>query len=232
MKVRRIALIGERDPGKRAHAGIEASLALYQRGPADELDYFWVPTAALSEQAAATILGPAAAVWCTPGSPYENLAGALRAIQHARLTGKPFLGTCGGFQHALMEFAQNVLHRPAAHQEIDPDAADPLLVKLSCSLVGVQGTVVATRPERFATWLGGRVSTEEFHCNYGLNPTLEQVFHGSALVFVAHDEHQQARAFRLDGHPFFVGTLFQPERRVFSGSLHPLVRAFFDASLV
>ena len=29
--------------------------------------------------------------------------GALAAILYARQSGRPFLGTCGGFQHALLE---------------------------------------------------------------------------------------------------------------------------------
>ena len=44
------------------------------------------------------------AIWCVPGSPYASMAGALAAIRFAREQGVPFLGTCGGFQHAL--------HRP------------------------------------------------------------------------------------------------------------------------
>ena len=230
MKTRQIALIGDRNPAVRAHQGIEASLALYQRNVDADLRYEWVGTAAISTDSVGALLGDATGVWCVPASPYESTEGALLAIRHARETGKAFLGTCGGFQHALMEFARNVLGRDAEHQELNPAAANPLIMKLSCSLVGATGRIIATAPERFATLLGGRESTEEFHCNYGFNGDLAGAFAGSALVFVAHDETGQVRAFRLENHPFFVGTLFQPERRVFTGSLHPLVHAFFSAA--
>jgi len=33
---------------------------------------------------------------------------------------------------------------------------------------------------------------------------------------------------RLDTHPFYVGSLFQPERRALRAELHPLVRAFLE----
>jgi CTP synthase (UTP-ammonia lyase) len=78
----------------------------------------------------------------------------------------------------------------------------------------------------FGELLGGEESMEEFNCNYGLAPSFESIFPGSGLEFVARDEAGQVRAFRLPAHPFFVGTLFQPERRAFSGVLHPLVHAF------
>ncbi|HLG61132.1 MAG TPA: hypothetical protein VKY19_04310 [Ktedonosporobacter sp.] len=34
----------------------------------------------------------------------------------------------------------------------------------------------------------------------------------------------------LEQHPFFIGTLFQPERSAFKRIAHPLVRAFLQAA--
>jgi CTP synthase (UTP-ammonia lyase) len=226
----KIVIIGERNLAHRSHQGIEASLARFQRDLEPKLAYVWMGTAAITPASVEKLLHDATGVWCAPGSPYASTAGALLAIRHARETGKTFLGTCGGFQHALMEFAQNVLGHEAVHQELAPAARHPLIIKLSCSLVGAQGKIIATVPGRFADLLGGPESIEEFHCNYGFNGDLAGIFQGSGLAFVAHDETGQVRAFRLEHHPFFVGTLFQPERRALSGSLHPLVEAFFRAA--
>lgn len=230
MRPRKIALIGERDLAKRAHQGIEASLALFQADVDPHLTYAWLGTATITPESVGQVLSDATGVWCVPGSPYASTAGALLAIRHARETRKTFLATCGGFQHALMEFAQNVLGRAAEHAEMNPSAAEPLIMKLSCSLVGAQGRIIATDRERFAALLGGLESIEEFHCNYGFNGNLTGIFQKTALAFVAHDETDQVRAFRLEHHPFFVGTLFQPERRALADSLHPLVRAFLRAA--
>jgi CTP synthase (UTP-ammonia lyase) len=76
--------------------------------------------------------------------------------------------------------------------------------------------------------IGGVESIEEFNCNYGLAASFESIFAGSDLRFTAYDEAKQVRAFALVGHPFFVGTLFQPERRALVGVLHPIVRAFLQ----
>jgi CTP synthase (UTP-ammonia lyase) len=39
----------------------------------------------------------------------------------------------------------------------------------------------------------------------------------------------EVRAVELEGHPFYVGTLFQSERRALKGEAPPLVVAFVDA---
>ena len=229
-KIPRIALIGERDPAKTAHLGIEASLALYHREIDSRIEYEWVDTATITAESASDLFREVTGIWCTPGSPYANTGGALHAIRLARTGSKAFLGTCGGFQHALMEFAENVLGRPAEHEELTPGAKDPLIAKLSCSLAGAKGQVIATTRGGFAEILGATPSIEEFNCNYGVNEGLADIFKGSGLTFVAHDETGQVRAFRLEHHPFFVGTLFQPERKALTGSLHPVVRAFLAAA--
>ena len=230
MKPARVVLVGERDPSVVAHRGIEASLALYQRDVDPALTYAWLGTNAVTAESVDRVLCEATGIWAVPATPYASTAGGLRAIRHARETGQAFLGTCGGFQHALMEYAQNVLGHAAEHQEMTPNAQAPLIHRLSCSLVEVTGRVIATDPARFAALLGGAGSTEGFHCNYGLNGDLAGIFRDSPLRFVAHDEAGEVRAFRLDDHPFFVGTLFQPERRALAGSLHPVVEAFLRAA--
>src|SRR5205809_607084 len=76
-------------------------------------------------------------IWCVPGSPYRSMDGALRANRFARENGRPFLGTCGGFQHAIIESLRNVAGlKHADHAESNPDAKMPVIVRLACSLAG------------------------------------------------------------------------------------------------
>lgn len=75
----------------------------------------------------------------SPGSPYVSTAGSIAGIQWARENDVPLLGTCGGFQHVVIEFARNVLGiRDAEHAETSPDASELVVVPLACSLVGQQ----------------------------------------------------------------------------------------------
>jgi len=49
------------------------------------------------------------------------------------------------------------------------------------------------------------------------------------LRATGHDEDGEVRAIELDDHPFFVATLFQPERAALAGRRAPLVEAFVRA---
>ena len=59
-------------------------------------------------------------LFCSPGSPYKSLEGALEGIRYARQNKIPFIGTCGGMQHLVLEYARNVLGvKDGAHAEVD-----------------------------------------------------------------------------------------------------------------
>jgi CTP synthase (UTP-ammonia lyase) len=158
------------------------------------------------------------------------MQGALEAIRHARESRLPFLGTCGGFQHALVEFARNVAGIPAAdHAESSPDAAVPVVTLLCCSLVGASGEIHFTPGSRLAAIFNGNSTVGEYRCSYGLNPDYRARLEEAGLRFSGFDADEEIRALELPSHPFFIGTLFQPERSSFSGKAHPLVTTFVEA---
>ena len=165
------------------------------------------------------------------GSPYANTDGALDAIRVARERRIPFLGTCGGFQHALLEYAGAVwgVHAPA-HAELDPSAADPVIAPLTCGLVEQSGTIRFEPGSRLRAIYGSDEAVEGYHCNYGLNPACAGRFATGPLRVAARDLAGDVRAVELDGHPFFVATLYQPERSGLDGRRHPLIAAFVDAA--
>lgn len=226
-----LVLVGERDPAKAAHRGIEAAVEQYARATGREIPVRWAATDSIDRDGPDGTLAQATAAWCVPGSPYASTAGALSAIRWARENGLAFLGTCGGFQHALIEYFQNVLGRPAAHEELVPDAEDALIVKLSCSLAGgAVAPVVAPEAGWYARLVGTPHRDEEFNCNYGMASGFEAFLAATPLRIEARDAEGQVRVVRLEGHPFFVGSLFQPERLSLRGELHPLVHAFLEHS--
>lgn len=70
---------------------------------------------------------------------------------------------------------------------------------------------------------------EGYRCRYGVNPEFKRELLASDLHAVGHDAAGDLRAVELRAHPFFVATLFQPERAALKGVLPPLVRAFVEA---
>jgi len=83
-----------------------------------------------------------------PASPYTSMEGALDAIRYARESRRPFLGTCGGFQHAVIEYARNVCGlRDASHAETHPTAPILVVSPLSCPLVEQSEEIVLQTEE-------------------------------------------------------------------------------------
>jgi CTP synthase (UTP-ammonia lyase) len=223
----RIALIGDYDPQINAHQAIPVALGMAAEQLNLDVQYEWMATDQLNTDAQ---LEEFDGVWCVPGSPYRDMDGALRAIRFARERQRPFLGTCGGFQHAVLEFARNVLGwKDAEHGETHPDAARALLTPLTCSLVEAVDSIYLVEGSLIAKAYESAEIIEGYRCRYGVNPQFEGELLTQQLRAVGHDSAGDLRAVELQGHPFFVATLFQPERAALKGTLPPLVRALIEA---
>jgi CTP synthase (UTP-ammonia lyase) len=225
----RIALIGDYNAKVIAHQAIPEALRMSGEAVGRPVEGIWMHTSSLKNPSVQ--LEGFDGIWCVPASPYANTDGALEAIRFARESGRPFLGTCGGFQHALIEYARNVcgLH-DAEHAENNPLAAFKLITPLSCALVEVTGEMSLEEGGLMKKAYGRSRVTEGFHCSYGLNQDHAAVVLSKDLRATAHDSEGEVRAVELAGHPFFVATLFQPERRALRGEVPPLVRAFVAAA--
>ncbi|MFF4580789.1 hypothetical protein [Streptomyces sp. NPDC001389] len=228
----RIALVGDRSPHVKSHTRLPLLLDALAAREGLVLDAYWIPTGDAAAEAAAGTLARFDAVWVLPGSPYASEAGALAAIRVAREEGIPFLGTCGGFQHALLEYARTVCGLTGvAHAENDPGAQDLLIAPLACSLVGHEGVVRAQPGSLAESVLGAERSMERYHCSYGPAPRHLPVLTAHGLRLSGHDEEGQVRMAELPGHPFFLATLFQPELAGDGTRPHPVVRALAAAAV-
>lgn len=64
-----------------------------------------------------------------------------------------------------------------------------------------------------------------------MTPLRYSLVEKAGLRFTGIDDVGEVRALELPTHPFFIGTLFQPERSALRGEVHPLICAFVRASL-
>lgn len=224
----RLALVGDRSNEVQAHTRIPAILQALNSGPDDPLEVYWLDTTSISEP---SDLYGFDGIWTLPGSPYRHTAGVLAAIEAARTTAVPLLGTCGGFQHLLLEFARNVCGlRGVAHAEESPDAPELLIVPLACSLLGEEAPIVVRPGTLAAAAMGEGPSVERFFCRFGLNASYRAALEVGGLDFSAQDQWGDPRVVELPGHPFFVASLFQPELSSSSTWVHPLIAAFARAA--
>src|SRR3984957_1248501 len=223
----RIALVGDRSANVRAHARIPGLIDALVTRESIALDPYWVAT----PDAAGCELDQFDAIWVAPGSPYESADGAIAAVRTARERGIPFLGTCGGFQYALLEFARNVCGLSGVENaEVTPEAPEHLIVALECSLKGHEEAGMIVPGTLAAKISGAGRRTERYHCDYGLNPDYLERLSAGGLTFSGFDDSGQVRIAELPGHPFFIGTLFQPELHGDGSQPHPIIVALAAAA--
>lgn len=221
----RLALIGDYNPDVIAHQAIPVALQQAADTLGLGLHVEWLGTDALPSS-----LHGFDGFWCVPGSPYRDTEGALRAIRFAREQRRPFLGTCGGFQHAVLEYARNVLGwADAEHGELAPHAKRAVITPLSCALVEASDSIRLVPYTRIAEAYGTLDIEEGYRCRYGMNPEFASALLESDLIPGGHDSAGDLRAVELLDHPFFVATLFQPERAALKGITPPLAMALLKA---
>ena len=216
-----IAIVGERDPDFPPHIATDAAIAHSAEALAVDVRAHWVATDAP--------LPVVDAIWCAPGSPYRSLDGALAALRHGREEGIPTLGTCGGCQHMLLEFARNVLgFADAQHAEYDPYASRLFVTPLTCE---VAGRTMDVKLDPASRLYGGELEVQEqYYCNFGLNDDYRAQLEDGGLKITGVDADGDARVFELADHPFYVATLFVPQMRSEPGRPHPVVTQFVAAA--
>ena len=169
--------------------------------------------------------------------------GAITAIYYARSHRIPFLGTSAGFQYALIEFARNVLGiADADSAENNSGSKNIIIYPVACAVTGrlrdapkLSGAVpeIRLRPGSYLQSFYGKdkeIVTEQFFCNFEVNPDYEWATMEAGFPIVARGEKGEIRAIESPTHRFFVATLFQPQLASTETNPHPVVLAFIQAA--
>lgn len=223
----KIGIIGDYHPHYPSHRATEEALPHSCRLLGIPMESEWIPTASVLEQFDSHV-STYSGYWVAPGSP-ESVENVYHLIQYAREKQIPLIGTCGGFQHLLVEYARNSLQLiDAVHEEHNPQGEHLLINKLACSLVGQAGEVTFEQGSRLYRIYQRITALEQFRCNYGLNPEYQTLIENSQLRIVATGPSGEPRAVELSGHPFYIGTLFVPQLSSRPEEPHPLTNAFVE----
>jgi CTP synthase (UTP-ammonia lyase) len=228
----RLGVVGEFQPTFEPHAAISAAVDHAQATdptcPPTVLE--WVGTAdaeSISEEQLAGYAG----WWIAPGSPYRSMTGALRIIRYAREHDVPLLGTCGGYQHVVLEYARNVLgFTEAASAEYDPYASELFITALECSLAGRTMTVTVRAGTTAARLYRSATTTEQYYCNFGLNPDHLPALTAAGLVVSGTDQDGEPRILELTHLRYFLATLFVPQTSSTPDAPHPLITGLLRAA--
>src|SRR5688572_8475553 len=187
------------------HQATEAAIAHANAALGTRVEFAWVDTEAIDS----TIFEMHTGIWVTTGSPYRSMANVLWAIEHARKHNIPCLGTCGGMQHMVLEYARNVLGiKNAAHAEYDPCASQAFISRLQCSSAGRQVNIRLNTGSQVAAIYERTAVEEECHCNCGVHPGKVEKLRSGPLEIAGSGDDGEVRVIELPTHPFFIGTLF------------------------
>ncbi len=230
METVKIGIIGDYDASRLTHIATDEAIRHCAEHLSLSAKTVWLPTDSLESRVDDLLCG-FDALFCAPGSPYRSFDGAINAIHYAREHRVPFLGTCGGFQHTVMEYAIHVLRlTDVHHQELNPGADNFVISALSCSLVGQTGTIMLRKNSLSRQMYGMDKVTERFNCNYGLNPRFLDLFELSGFVVAGVDENKEARIFELPQNGFYIATLYQPQLLSTPENPHKMICAYLRSA--
>ncbi|WP_394829038.1 glutamine amidotransferase-related protein [Pendulispora albinea] len=219
----RVAVIGDYNERNKLHIATHEELVT--AGARAE----WVHTKDIGDPAARLV--EVDAVFIAPSSPFANQEAALAAIRYAREQKIPLMGTCGGYQHVVLELVRNGLGvADAAHAEDHPSAERLAVTPLVCSVAGQRLPVLPVPGTRAAALYGEPRPIEPYYCNYGMNPEYEASLSAAGLKVTGRDEEGRARIVELERHPFYLATLYVFQDRSPRTKPHPFTAAFLEAA--
>ena len=182
-------------------------------------------------------------VLVAPGFGERGIEGKIKAVQHAREQGIPFLGICLGMQMAVIEFARNVLGLTEANStEMTDETEHPVinLMEEQKHIVNKGGTM------RLGAWdcelLEGTLVHEVYHGQteiserhrhrYEFNNAYKEQLENAGLVASGiNAETGLVEIIELPSHPWFVGVQYHPEYKSTVANPHPLFVGFVKAVL-
>lgn len=221
-----IALLGEYTPTFPPHVSTDAAIEHTRNFLGIDIAAEWVSTEDIDHN----LFDRYSGIWAAPGSPYKSMEKTLWAIRYARENKIPCLGTCGGFQHIVIEYARNVLgFKEAQHAEYDPYASSLFISQLACSLAGREMQLSFVPESQVNVIYGSLSAKERYYCNFGVNPDCIPLLKQGPMIISGSDAEGEVRVIEYPNHPFFIGTLFVPQERSTPEQPHPLITAFLAA---
>ncbi|MGB0372913.1 MAG: CTP synthase C-terminal region-related (seleno)protein [Opitutales bacterium] len=224
---RTLRILGDFDPEKETHLATNEAIEHTLKSLGIDLDYQWLGT----EHITTRDIESAAGIWVSTGSQYRSVAKVLDAIRQARESRIPCLGTCSGFQHIMIEYAQNVLGiESAGHAEYDSNAL-PFISQMVCSLRGHSMQINLREGSLAHRLYDAPNTTEKYYCSFGINPEYRNAVDGGAIIASGVDQDGEIRLVEYPEHPFMLATLFVPQVASSEERPHPIVTGFLKTVL-
>ena len=152
----------------------------------------------------------------------RGIEGKIIAINHARETGIPYLGTCLGFQLLVVEFCRNALGLTDANSsEFNPDAGHPV-VDLLPEQIGLEDKgatmrlgsheVMVSEGSMAHEMYGSTKILERHRHRFEVNPEYIDRIEAAGLKFTGRSKDgRRMEIAELEGHRYLTASQFHPE---------------------
>lgn len=118
------------------------------------------------------------------------------------------------------------------------DTNNPVITPIACALPNRppgRPTMFGTDPvevlpgTRLRALMGDQTLSTDYFCNYGVNEDYAARFQQAGLRVSARGANGETRAVELEGHRFYMATLFQPQLSSTAERPHPIITAYLHA---
>lgn len=195
----------------------------------------------IEEQGAEKFLRGAKGIIVPPGWGSKGVEGMIQAIKYARENKIPYFGIGFGMQLAVVEFARNMLaYQNANSTELDQNTEYPVvdIMAEQKSLAMKKGTQrlgaynCALDPDsKSAKLYGAEIISERHRHRFEFNTKYSEQFDKEGMKLVGmNPESKLIEIVEIPTHPFFVGTIFQPEFKSRPNKPHALFLGFINAA--
>jgi len=224
--MKKIALLGEVDLTRETQIVTVRAIEHSARFLGVDVESEWVSTVDIADD----LFRRYHAIWVAPGCKFKDQEKLFWAIRFARKRGVPCIGTCGGFQHIILEYARHELGIPDAQsEEYDPGSPHIFISQLACSLRGREMKLRFESGSLVERLYDSSEAVERYYCGLGVNPAFIENLRSGRMKITGEDPEGEIRVVEWPDHPFFLGTLYVPQARSLPDQPHPLVSGFLRA---
>ena len=230
----KISLVGKYTALQDAYLSIIEALKAAGLANATDVQINWVPAESL-ENGDLSALKDSQGILIGDGFGERGVPGKIAAALYARTNKIPCLGIGLGMQTMAIEFAQNILnHQNANSTEFDENTPHPIVHKLTGNMRLGSYPCKLAKPSLAHTIYNQDFAEERHRHRYELNAAYKEAFAEKGLIFSGTSPDALfLEILELDAaqHPFYLGTLFNPQFKSRPNMPHPIFTAFIKACL-
>ena len=238
----RIGILGDFNPEFPSHHATTHALQHAAAKVGLKVESQWIPTPSLITPSGEKTLEGFDGLWASPGSPYKSFEGMSghRVRPPSRLAFSRHMRRLSVCPHRIRPNVLGVADADSA--ENNSGSKNIVIYPVACAVTGRKGDApklsgrvpeIRLRPGSYLQSFYGKdkdVVTEEFFCNFEINPDYEWCAMEAGFPVVARGAQGEIRALESPTHRFFIATLFQPQLSSTEENPHPVILAFIQAA--